>query len=75
MISAARARWIFFAEVELDVYKGARQAGSGDALAIDMPVFRADVGIEEVIVGQHSIGQVFMDDLAVSNTAMRIYGH
>ncbi|WP_278350886.1 MULTISPECIES: DUF6160 family protein [Marinobacter] len=64
-----------FAEVELDVYKAARQASGGDALAIDMSEFRADVGIEEVIVGQHSIGKVFMDDLAVNNTAMRIYGH
>lgn len=64
-----------FAEVELDIYKGTRFSGPEAALAIDMPVFRADVGIAEVIVGQQSIGSFFIDDLAVTNTAMRIYGH
>jgi len=64
-----------FAEVELDVYEGSRFSGTASALAIDMAEFRADVGIREVVVGQQTIGSVFLDDLAVTNTAMRIYGH
>lgn len=64
-----------FAEVEMDIYKGARLSGTGEALAIDLQTFEADIGIREIIVGQQSIGSVFMDDLAVSNTSMRIYGH
>ncbi len=64
-----------FAEVELDIYKGTRLSGTGDALAIDLQTFEADVGIREVIIGQQSIGSVFIDNLAVNNTSMRIYGH
>ncbi|MDX1597343.1 MAG: DUF6160 family protein [Marinobacter sp.] len=64
-----------FAEVDLYIYQGARLSGGGSSLAIDMPSFRADVGIEEVIIGQQSIGQVFVDDLAITDTAMRVYGH
>lgn len=64
-----------FAEVELFIYEGQRLSSNESSLAIDMPVFEADIGIKEVIVGQHSIGEVFVDDLAITNTAMRIYGH
>jgi len=31
--------------------------------------------MQEVIVGQASIGQIFIDDLAITNTQMRVYGH
>ncbi|MGF2734594.1 DUF6160 family protein [Marinobacter sp. DUT-1] len=64
-----------FAEVELFIYEGARLAGPGSALAIDMPVFEADMRIDELIVGQQSIGSIFLDNLAITDTAMRIYGH
>lgn len=64
-----------FAEVDLYVYHGARLSNGASSLAIDMPSFRADVGIDQVIVGQQSIGSVLVDDLAITNTAMRIYGH
>jgi len=50
-------------------------SGTGDVLAIDLQTFEADVGIREVIIGQQSIGSVFLDNLAVTNTSMRIYGH
>src|SRR5690606_33801036 len=66
---------VLFAEVEIDIYKGARLSGTGEALAIDLQTFEADISIREIIVGQQSIGSVFMDDLAVSSTSMRIYGH
>lgn len=64
-----------FAEVDLYIYKGARFSNGGPSLAIDMPSFRADVGIDELIIGQQSIGSVFVDDLAITDTGMRIYGH
>ncbi|WP_166261384.1 DUF6160 family protein [Marinobacter salicampi] len=64
-----------FAEVELFIYAGQRLGSTESSLAIDMPVFEADIGIEQVIVGQQSIGQIFVDDLSITNTAMSIYGH
>ncbi|MFY3772715.1 DUF6160 family protein [Marinobacter salsuginis] len=64
-----------FAEVELFIYSGTRLSGGSSALAIDMPIFEADIGIEQLIVGQQSVGSIFIDDLAIANTAMRIYGH
>ncbi|MDX1553867.1 MAG: DUF6160 family protein [Marinobacter sp.] len=63
-----------FAEVDLYIYHGMAADGMS-ALAIDMPSFAADIGMQEVIVGQASIGQIFIDDLAITNTQMRIYGH
>ncbi|KPP97679.1 DUF6160 family protein [Marinobacter sp. HL-58] len=63
-----------FAKVDLDIYK--RQNSQGvDSLAIDMDEFRADITMGGVIVGGTSIGRVFMDDLAVTNTRMLVYGH
>lgn len=63
-----------FAEVDLYIYNGQRADG-GSSLAIDMPSFAADIGMQEVIVGQASIGQIFIDDLAITNTQMRVCGH
>lgn len=64
-----------FAEVDLYIYEGARFSNGWSSLAIEMPSFRADIGIDELIVGQQSIGSIFVDDLAITNTSMRIYGH
>lgn len=64
-----------FAEVDLYIYEGARFSNGWSSLAIDMPSFRADVGIDGVIIGQQSIRSIFIDDLAITDTAMRIYGH
>lgn len=63
-----------FARVDMDIYKTAN-AQNVDSLAIDIPEFRADLSIGGVIVGGTSIGSVFMDDLAITNTSMIIYGH
>ena len=64
-----------FAEVDLYIYEGARLSSNVSSLAIDMPSFRADIGIDELLVGQQSVGSVFVDDLAIMNTRMRVYGH
>lgn len=63
-----------FATVELDIYKGPNRAGA-ESLAIDLAEFRSDVTIGGVLVGGTSIGSVMMDNLAISNTSMLIFGH
>ena len=40
-----------------------------------MDSFRADLSIGGVLIGGTSIGSVMLDDLAITNTSMRIYGH
>ncbi|WP_148863024.1 DUF6160 family protein [Marinobacter fonticola] len=63
-----------FATVELDMYRGHRADGR-DALAIDLQEFRSDITIGGVLVGETSIGSVALDDLVITDTAMRVYGH
>lgn len=63
------------ATIDMDVYKATRLGGSGDALAIDLNTFAADMSIGEVLVGGASIGSVMLDNLVVQDTTMRIYGH
>ncbi|BEH14883.1 DUF6160 family protein [Marinobacter shengliensis] len=63
-----------FATVDLDIFKGANAAGT-EVLAIEMDSFRADLSIGGVLIGGTSIGSVMLDDLAITNTSMRIYGH
>lgn len=63
-----------FARIELDIYKAPNAAGV-DSLAVDLQNFTADVSVGGVIVGGTSIGSVFMDNLAITNTSMLIYGH
>lgn len=63
-----------FAKVDLDIYKRPNSQGA-DSLAIDLNTFNADLTMGGVLVGGTSIGSVFMDDLAISNTRMLIYGH
>ncbi len=63
------------ADIILDVYKDTRLSGTGDALAIDLQTFAADISIGEVLVGGATIGSVMMDNLVVQDTTMRIYGH
>ncbi|HTN33772.1 MAG TPA: DUF6160 family protein [Marinobacter sp.] len=63
-----------FANVELDIYK-APNSQNVDSLAIDLKTFEADIQIGGVLVGGTSIGSIAMDNLSITNTAMRIYGH
>lgn len=62
-----------YADVGLLVYRGQRADG-GEALAIDMPRFDADVEIAGVLLGGTSIGGVLLDNLSITNTAIRVYG-
>ena len=63
-----------FALADLDIYKAPNAAGV-DSLAVDINTFSADITIGSVLVGGTSIGSIFVDDLVISNTSMRIYGH
>ena len=63
-----------FTLVDMDIYKDANAAGT-DSLAIDIYTFEADMSIGQVLVGGTSIGSVGLDDLAIRNTSMRVYGH
>jgi len=63
-----------FVKVDLDIYKRANSQGT-DSLAIDLNSFNADMTMGGVQIGGTSIGSVFLDDLAVTNTRMLVYGH
>jgi hypothetical protein len=63
-----------FAKVDLDIYKRANSLGV-DSLAIDLNSFNADITMGGVLVGGTSIGTVFVDDLAITNTQLLVYGH
>ena len=66
-----------YANVNLDVYKG---AGLGDSTAtnvlrIDVNNVYMDVSIGAVEIGGTSIGTVALDNLAVTDTKLAVYGH
>ncbi|ONF43957.1 hypothetical protein BTO32_06570 [Marinobacter lutaoensis] len=63
-----------FAGVDMDIYK-ARNAQNVDSLAIDLHTFEADIRIGGILVGGTSIGSVALDNLAITDTSMLIYGH
>eukprot|EP00903_Cladosiphon_okamuranus_P005171 g5169.t1 len=66
-----------FANVDLDVYKGAGLGDStaSDVLRIDVNNVYMDVAIGETIIGGKNIGTIAIDNLAVTNTKLAVYGH
>ncbi len=66
-----------YANVNLDVYKGAGLGDSTatDVLRIDVNNVYMDVSIGAIEVGGKSIGSVAMDNVAVTNTKLAVYGH
>jgi len=66
-----------FANVDLDVYKGAGLGAStaSDVLRIDVNNVYMDVAIGETIIGGKNIGTIAIDNLAVTNTKLAVYGH
>lgn len=62
------------ASIEANIYNGERATG-GDALAIDLVSFDADVIVGGIELGGTSIGAMKIDNLSISNSTMRIYGH
>ncbi|PVY75314.1 hypothetical protein C8D92_10731 [Tamilnaduibacter salinus] len=63
-----------FAPVELNLYEGNNATGNS-SLAIDLAQFEADIRVGGVLIGGTSIGSLAMDNLSVSGTNMRVYGH
>ncbi|MCD1647108.1 DUF6160 family protein [Marinobacter adhaerens] len=64
-----------FASAQITVGKGTSAATGNDALEISVPQFVADIGVGAVEIGGESIGSFRMDNLAVTNTTMKVYGH
>lgn len=66
-----------FAAAQLKISKATGVAGSasGEALQIEVPEFIADVSIAETQIGGTSIGTIAMDNVAITQTSMKIYGH
>ena len=64
-----------FAQAQITVGKGTSAATGGDALEIAIPSFVADIGVGAVEIGGESIGSFRVDNLAVTNTTMKVYGH
>lgn len=64
-----------FAQAQITVGKGTSEATGGDALEISIPSFVADIGVGAVEIGGESIGSFRIDNLAVTNTTMKVYGH
>ncbi|MEQ5815015.1 hypothetical protein J3362_05840 [Marinobacter sp. NFXS11] len=64
-----------FAGAQITVGKGVSGNTGGDALEITIPQFVADIGVGAVEIGGESIGSFRMDNLAVTNTSMKVYGH
>lgn len=60
--------------VNLDMYKGTR-ANGGDALVVDLAQFDADIIIGAIEIGGTSIGSLKFDNLSITETSMKIYGH
>ncbi|WP_111496023.1 MULTISPECIES: DUF6160 family protein [Marinobacter] len=66
-----------FAVAQMTVGKatGVAGAASGEALEIGIPEFVADISIGETLIGGTNIGTIAMDNLAVTQTNMKVYGH
>jgi len=64
-----------FAFATITVGKGVSAATGGDALEISIPSFQADILVGGVEIGGESIGSFQMDNLAITNTNMKVYGH
>lgn len=63
-----------FAFANLTIEKGTNAAGA-DALQISVPSFVADISVGAVEIGGSSIGSFQMDNLAITQTTMKVYGH
>ncbi len=65
-----------FFDVDFKMYSTTNvNSAGGEALAIDINPLEMDVRIGSIELGGQSIGSVFIDNLAITNTHMEIYGH
>ncbi|MFY3773086.1 DUF6160 family protein [Marinobacter salsuginis] len=65
-----------FAAAQMTIEKGtAANSTNGEALVIGIPEFMADVSIGAINMGGASIGTVALDNLSITQTTMKVYGH
>lgn len=66
-----------FAAATVTIGKAEKISGStsGEALEIGIPEFMADINIQETLIGGENIGTIAMDNLAVTQTNLKVYGH
>ncbi|WP_309043392.1 DUF6160 family protein [Marinobacter sediminicola] len=77
MPAAQQAVFAGFANANLDVYKGNGLGASTatDVLRIDVKNIFMDVSVASIEIGGASIGSVALDNVAVTNTKLAVYGH
>lgn len=65
-----------FASATLTIAKTtAAGSTSGDALGINVSDFTTDVNVAQTLIGGENIGTIQLDNLTISNTSMKVYGH
>lgn len=66
-----------FANVNMDVYKGAGLGASTatGVLRVDVNNVYMDMSVGAIEIGGTSIGSVAMDNVAITNTKLAVYGH
>ncbi|WP_203141094.1 DUF6160 family protein [Marinobacter mangrovi] len=65
-----------FAAATLTIAKTtAAGSTSGEALGINVSDFTTDINVAETNIGGANIGTIQLDNLTISNTSMKVYGH
>lgn len=65
-----------FAAAQITISKATGTgSASGDALQIEVPSFVTDINVAATEIGGASIGTIQMDNLAITQTTMKVYGH
>jgi hypothetical protein len=63
------------AYVNMTMGAGTSTRVAAPVLAITVDAFEADVNIAAVVIGGTSIGSVAFNDLQITNTTLKVYGH
>jgi hypothetical protein len=77
MSAQEQAVFVTFANANLDVYKGSGLGASTatDVLRVDVNNIFMDVSVDAIEIGGTSIGSVALNNVAVTDTKLAVYGH
>ncbi|WP_148862631.1 DUF6160 family protein [Marinobacter fonticola] len=65
-----------FAAAQITISKATGTgSANGDALQIEVPQFATDINVAATEIGGTSIGTIQLDNLVISQTTMKVYGH
>ncbi|BES71626.1 hypothetical protein RE428_26440 [Marinobacter nanhaiticus D15-8W] len=65
-----------FAAAQITISKATGTgSANGDALQIEVPQFVTDINVAATEIGGSSIGTIQLDNLAITQTNMKVYGH